>query len=207
MNSFFDVRFFGEAFVTLIVITDPPGLVPVFLALTKGYPEKQRQRMARTAATVAFGVIAGFAVFGRVVLDYLGVTVPALQLAGGLLLLLVALDLLMGRAGPTDELGDRNLNVAMVPLGTPLLAGPGAIVAAIVFVQRADGAEPKIASLCAAIVAVVLVLWATMRFSVVINRIIKENGVELVSRIAGLLLAAIAVQLSADAVRSFIEAG
>lgn len=193
--------------MTLIVITDPPGLVPVFLALTKRYSDHDRRKMARTAALVAFGVIAGFAVFGKLLLSFLGITVPALQLAGGLLLLLVALNLLMGKAVHADDVTDTDLNVAMVPLGTPLLAGPGAIVATIVFVQRSEYRAPEIIALCAAIIAVILALWATMRFAVVINKLIKENGVELVSRIAGLLLAAIAVQLSAEAVRSFIKAG
>ncbi|HEY7486277.1 MAG TPA: MarC family protein [Streptosporangiaceae bacterium] len=206
MNTFFNLRFFGEAFITLFVITDPLGVVPVFLALTRGYADRQRKRLARQAAVVAFGVIVGFAAFGQSLLKFLGITVPALQLAGGLLLLLVALDLLTGKVEPPADKARSNVNVAMVPLGTPLLAGPGAIVATIVFVQRADHAG-QVVALGVAIVAVHIVLWLTMRFSIGIIRIIKDNGVELVTRIAGLLLAAIAVQLSAEAVEAFIKAG
>jgi multiple antibiotic resistance protein len=178
----------------------------VFLALTRGYADRQRKRLARQAAVVAFGVIVGFAAFGQSLLKFLGITVPALQLAGGLLLLLVALDLLTGKVEPPADKARSNVNVAMVPLGTPLLAGPGAIVATIVFVQRADHAG-QVVALGVAIVAVHIVLWLTMRFSIGIIRIIKDNGVELVTRIAGLLLAAIAVQLSAEAVEAFIKAG
>ncbi len=124
MNSLVsDVKFFWEVFVTLLVITDPPGIVPVFLAMTVDRPAKQRNRLAWQAAVVALGVIVAFALFGRSILDYLGVELPSLQAAGGLLLLLVALELLTGRSGDPAEL-ETNANVAFVPLGTPLLAGP-----------------------------------------------------------------------------------
>lgn len=197
----FDARLFGELFVTLFVIMDPPGTIPIFLSLTGGRPQKVRKRIARQAAIVAFLVIVAFALFGQTILDYLGITLPALQLAGGLLLLLVALELLTGRGDEPSQRGD--VNVALVPLGTPLLAGPGAIVATMVFVQRVDNAGDLLA-VAAAIVAVHLVLWATMRFSVVIIRVIRDSGVVLITRIAGLLLSAIAVQLVAEAVESFV---
>ena len=206
MDRFFSFRFFGEAFITLFVITDPIGTMPVFLALTRGYAERQRKRQALQAACVAFGVIVVFAVFGQTLLNFLNITVPALQLAGGLLLLLVALELLTGKTESPDDRARADVNVAMVPLGTPLLAGPGAIVATIVFVQRADR-PAQVVALALAIVSVHVVLWLSMRFSLSIIRIIKDNGVELVTRIAGLLLAAIAVQLSAEAVKAFIKAG
>src|SRR5204862_8093793 len=126
-----------EVLVTLVVIMDPPGMLPVFLALTGAMPKPDRVRAARLAVFVALGVIGSFALFGQGILDYLHVTLPALQAAGGLLLLLIALDLLTGRAsGPERTQG---ADVALVPLGTPLLAGPGAIVATMVFVSRAHG--------------------------------------------------------------------
>jgi len=195
-------RLFGEMFVTLIVIMDPPGTVPIFLALTGTLRVAERKRAAWVAVAVAFGVIVVFALFGQAILDYLGISLPALQTAGGLLLLLVALQLLTG------ELDDPSTpvtgNVAMVPLGTPLLAGPGAIVATMVFVQRVDGVGDYLA-VAAAIVAVHVLLWAFMRYSVVVLRVLRESGILLLTRIAGLLLAAIAVQLVADAVRAFVE--
>jgi multiple antibiotic resistance protein len=191
----------GEAFVTLFVIMDPLGTVPVFLALTAGRTRRARARAAGQAVLVSLGVIVSFAVFGQQILDYLGIGIPALQGAGGLLLLLVALDLLTGRAEDPREVQD--VNVALVPLGTPLLAGPGAIVATIVFVRRADG-TPDYLALGLAILAVHLALFLALRFSGGIIRLIRDSGIVLVSRIAGLLLSAIAVQLVADSVIGFI---
>ena len=117
------MKFFWEVFVTLLVIMDPAGTVPLFIALTRRRSVREQHRLAWQAAVVALGVILAFALFGRVVLAYLGVQLPALEGAGGLLLLLVALELLTGKAQePTDEECDQ-ANVAFVPLGTPLLAG------------------------------------------------------------------------------------
>ncbi len=201
-----DVKFFWEVFVTLLVITDPPGVVPVFLGMTAARPPTERNRLARQAALVALGVIVAFAVFGQSVLAYLGVELPSLQAAGGLLLLLVALELLTGRSADPVQLERVRANVAFVPLGTPLLAGPGAIVATMLFVQRI-GSVGGAAAFGAAIVAVVTVLWLALRFSGVILKLLGESGVELLTRIAGLLLSAIAVQLIVDAVRTLIRIG
>jgi multiple antibiotic resistance protein len=204
MSSVLDLQLLGSAFVTLFVIMDPPGTVPIFLALTAKMTGKQRVRAARQAVVVAFGVIVAFAVFGQQLLKYLHISLPALQCAGGLLLLLVALELLTGRSEAPG--GAEGVNVALVPLGTPLLAGPGAIVATMVFVQRAD----RFAEFAAIAVGVVLVhvcLWLAMRFAGQIHSILGDGGTTLVTRIAGLLLSAIAVQLVADAVRAFITTG
>jgi multiple antibiotic resistance protein len=209
IDRLFELRLFGEVFVTLFVIMDPPGTIPIFLGLTGGQPPDVRRRIARQASLVAFVVIVLFAVFGQQILGYMHISLPALQAAGGLLLLLVALELLTGKADDPQQTGDTN--VALVPLGTPLLAGPGAIVATMVFVQQAvDNGGLALAegvSIAAGILSVHVVLWLTMRYSIGILRIIKDSGVLLVTRIAGLLLSAIAVQLVADAVRAFIEAG
>jgi multiple antibiotic resistance protein len=196
-----DARFLGEAFVTLFVIMDPLGTVPLFLALMSGRSSRPRRRAAWQAVAVSFAVICSFAVFGQQLLDYLGIGIPALQGAGGLLLLLVALELLTGRADNPQQVED--VNVALVPLGTPLLAGPGAVVATIVFVRRAHGAADLIA-LGTAIVGVHLVMWLALRFSGVIMRVLKDGGIVLVTRIAGLLLSAIAVQLVASSVIGFV---
>lgn len=195
-------QLFGETFVTLFVIIDPPGTVPIFLGLTSTMTARSRHRAARQAVLVAFGVIVSFAVFGQTILDYLGISLPALQAAGGLLLLLVALELLTGNAKEAEADGD--VNVALVPLGTPLLAGPGAIVATMLFVQRAETTADYVA-VATAIVAVHLALFLVLRFAGVIRRVLRDGGVTLVTRIAGVLLSAIAVQLVADAIRAFVE--
>ncbi|MEU7608475.1 MarC family protein [Micromonospora sp. NPDC049204] len=196
-----DLKLFGEVFVTLLVITDPPGMMPIFLALTGPLPARDRNRAAWQAVTLALGVIVVFAVAGQTLLDYLHVDLPALQAAGGLLLVLVALELLTGKTdGPS---ADATSNIALVPLGTPLLAGPGAIVATMLFVQQADGFG-DFTAIALAILAVMLAVWIVLRFSGGIVKILRPGGIEVLTRIAGLLLAAIAVQLIADAVFAFV---
>jgi multiple antibiotic resistance protein len=196
------VKFFWTAFVTLFVITDPPGIVPLFLGLTRGRSVATRNRLAWQAAVVAFGVIVAFALFGRYLLTYMQVSLPALQGAGGLLLLLVSLELLTGKSEEPTSQQRAKANVAFVPLGTPLLAGPGAIVATMLFVQRTHGAGDDVA-LAAALIGVALAAWLAMRFAAGIHRGLTDNGVELLTRIAGLLLSAIAVQLIAEAALAF----
>jgi multiple antibiotic resistance protein len=206
VNDVLDVRLFASVFVTLFVIMDPPGTVPIFLGLTSAMTAKQRHRAARQAILVAFGVIVVFAVFGQSLLNYLHISLPALQAAGGLLLLLIAMELLTGKAEEPRPSGSTSVNVAMVPLGTPLLAGPGAIVATMVFVKQGDGQFHDWFAILLAVVAVHVCLYLAMRFAGVVHRVLGESGTTLVSRIAGLLLAAIAVQLLADAVFAFIDA-
>jgi multiple antibiotic resistance protein len=191
-----------QAFVTLFVIMDPPGATPIFLALVKDQPSRKRILMAWQGATVSLIVIVAFAIFGKFLLDYLHISVQALQGAGGLLLLLIALELLTGRDSSSDS--SKDVNVALVPLGTPLLAGPGAIVTTIVFVQNAETTSMKLA-LAAAIVAVHLAIGLTLMFSTKIVSVIKESGVTLLARIAGLLLAAIAVEMIVQAVKGFFN--
>ncbi|MFE0589561.1 MarC family protein [Micromonospora echinospora] len=196
-----DAKLFGEVFVTLLVITDPPGMMPIFLALTGPMSARDRNRAAWQAVALALGVIVVFAVAGQTLLDYLHVDLPALQAAGGLLLVLVALELLTGKADDPSQ--QSTSNIALVPLGTPLLAGPGAIVATMLFVQQAEGAS-DVSAIAAAIVAVMVTVWIVLRFSGGIVKVLRPGGIEVLTRIAGLLLAAIAVQLIADAIAAFV---
>lgn len=201
MSSVFDLQLFASVAVTLLVIMDPPGAVPVFLALTRSMTHKQRVVAARRASLVALGVIAAFAVFGQQLLSYLHISLPALQGAGGLLLLLVALQLLTGQESGVGS--DAGVNVAMVPLGTPLLAGPGAIVATMLAVRRAEGVAGYLA-VAVALLAAIVVVWLSLRFAGQVHRLLRDSGTMLVTRIAGLLLSAIAVQMVADSVRAFV---
>jgi multiple antibiotic resistance protein len=200
--SYFDTTIFLSTFITLVVILDPPGAVPIFLALTGSLTKVQRNVAARRASLVAVFVIAMFALFGRSILDYLHISIAALQGAGGLLLLLVALELLTGKE--SDSLADAGVNVALVPLGTPLLAGPGAIVATMLAVQRSDTAAEYVA-VGAALVAAMLAVYLVLRFAGRVRGLLRESGTMLLTRIAGLLLSAIAVQMVADSVRAFVS--
>jgi multiple antibiotic resistance protein len=190
-----------EVFVTLFVIMDPIGTIPIFLSLTGGRSPQVARRAAWQAVGVSFGVITAFAFFGQQILAYLQISLPALQCAGGLLLLLVALELLTGKE--SEQTANADTNIALVPLGTPLLAGPGAIVATMVFSKQVDETG-EFAAVALGVVLVHVALWLAMRFSLPILRLIGDGGVMLVTRIAGLLLSAIAVQMVADAVRAFI---
>ncbi len=196
------ITFALQSFVTLFVIMDPPGATPIFLALVADKSPKERRILAIKAASVSFSVITMFALFGRFILSYLNISMASLQAAGALLLLLISLDLLTGGTGGGKS-ENTDVNIALVPLGTPLLAGPGAIVATMIFVQSADTA-PMIAGLVAAIVGVHLAIAAVLMASTTILKVIKEAGVTLIARIAGLLLAAIAVQMLVDAIRTFV---
>jgi multiple antibiotic resistance protein len=197
------VRTLIEGFVTLLVIVDPIGNVPAFLAVTQGRGRRARRRLAVEAVIAGGGVLGVFAGLGREILSYLGISLAALQISGGLLLLIVALRLLSGRQ---EELaGDGAASVALVPLATPLIAGPGAIAAVLVFAGRLHGVVGK-AGLAAIIVAVMVVLLAVLVFATEVARVLHEGGIALLSRVFGLLLAAIAVQLGASGVLAFAHA-
>lgn len=198
------MRFFAQVFVTLLVIIDPAGNAPIFLTLTKDKTKKERNRLAWQAVVVAGGVIAVFALFGQKILEYLGISIPALQGSGGLLLLLVALELLTGRDQDPTEVDE--VNIALVPLGTPLIAGPGAIAATIVFVREAHGFHDAY-SIGLALVAVLVLMYVALRFCLVLLRALRPGGIHLLTRIFGLLLSAIAVQLIAESVRGFVRLG
>jgi multiple antibiotic resistance protein len=204
VSSYFDVQLFLSVFVTLLVIMNPPGAVPIFLGLTASLTHTQRLVAARRASLVALGVIAAFAVFGQQILTYLHISLAALQGAGGLLLLLVALQLLIGQESGVNN--DAGVNVALVPLGTPILAGPGAIVATMLAVRAANGIRGFLA-VAVGLVSALLIVWLFLRFAGQVHRLLRDSGTMLVTRIAGLLLSAIAVQMIANSVRAFVATG
>jgi multiple antibiotic resistance protein len=198
------LTFGTQAFVTLFVILDPPGAAPIFLSLASGKSIKVQRRLAWQAATVSLFVIVSFALFGNALLGYLNISRPALQGAGGILLLITGLGLLTGSITDSDSAASQN--IALVPLGTPLLAGPGAIVTTMLYVQKADGGE-QLGALAIAIVAVHVIIGLTFMFSTKILSVIKDSGVTLLARIAGLLLSAIAVEMIVSAIKAFFNIG
>ena len=202
--SLVDVTLFATAFTTLTVIMDPIGTVPIFLGLTSRYSQAKQRRAAIQATSVSFGVILTFAILGGQILRLLSISMEALQLSGGVLLFLVAMELLMGTDSGAPDTGDENVNVALVPLGTPLLAGPGSIVAVMVAVGQAGA---NVGSWVAVVLAVILahgVMWLTMRFSLMLSRLLGPGGIMLLTKISGLLLAAIATQLIMEGIFMFI---
>lgn len=193
----------ATAFITMVVLMDPLGNVPTFLALSSGWDSRRRARAALQAVLVAFFIIFGFALLGKVVLDYLHVSLQALSIAGGLLLALIALEMLRGHYDDPDE-SERG-NVALVPLGTPLIAGPGAIAATMVLIERSgDGVER--AGVAIGIAGALLTVWVTLRLSAQIGNRLSGSMIHLLSRVMGLLLAAIAVEMVLSGTRDWIDA-
>lgn len=196
MKEVSTLTFALQAFVTLIVILDPPGLSPIFLSVVGDRSSKIARQLAIQAATISFIIIAGFALFGRFVLEYMDVSIGAMQAAGGLLLLLVSLNLLTGKED--EDLARDAKNVAMVPLATPLLAGPGAIVAVMIFAHEVKNADMGVA-LAGAVIAVHIFVALALMASTFILKLIGKAGVDLLARIAGLVLSGIAVQMLVNA--------
>lgn len=199
MKDVSTLTFALQAFVTLMVILDPPGNAPIFLAVLGDRSAKQGRQLAIQAATISFLIIAGFALFGRFVLDYMDVSIGAMQAAGGLLLLMVSLNLLTGKED--NELTSGSKNVAMVPLATPLLAGPGAIVAVMIFAQQVKNVDMGVA-LAGSVIAVHICVALALMASTFILKLIGKSGVDLLARIAGLVLSGIAVQMLANAIHA-----
>jgi len=196
------LTFGAQAFVTLFVILDPPGAAPIFLGLASGKTVKEQRKLAWQAAAVSLFVIVSFALFGNAILGYLNISLAALQGAGGILLLITGLGLLTGSL--TESNSATSKNIALVPLGTPLLAGPGAIVTTMLYVQKSEGND-QLAALAIAIFAVHFLIGLTFMFSTKILSVIKDSGVELLARIAGLLLSAIAVEMIISSIKAFFN--
>lgn len=202
-----DLTLFARTVVTLVVIMDPLGNVPVFLALTKTETREQRRRLALHAVASATVIIYVFAFFGREILASLSIGLPALQAAGGVMLFLVALEMLQGDILIPDKA--EGVNVAIVPLGTPLVAGPGAIAASMVFMSSAVrdlGQVSGQVTIALGIAAALTVVYLVMRYSSFLESLLKENGIHLVTRVMGMLLTAISVELVAQAVIAYVQA-
>jgi len=197
-------RTLGQSFVTLLVILDPLGNIPVFLSLTHRHEPRARNRAAYVSILVAALILAGFAAFGDALIRYLSISLESLMVAGGVLLFLVALDMLRG-ADPLMAVPE-DVSIALVPLGTPFLAGPGAIVATIVLVRQHHGLGEWFAVVAGAALALLVVL-AALRFASALGRLLRPSAIHFLTRIMGLLLTAVAVQLVADAVGQWVRTG
>lgn len=201
-----DGDLFLTTFVTVLVIMDPVGNVPIFLALTRDQTPPERRRSALLATVVAGAVIFLFALAGEQLLALVGISLEALQIAGGLLLLLIGYELLNPEGGGVMAAAGPDANVALVPLGTPLLAGPGAIAATMLAIADADGLGGRV-SVLGALVMVLVAVWLAMRFATLLARWLRPSLIALLSRVLGLIVAAIGVQLLAEAIEVWVEIG
>ncbi|HEX8121298.1 MAG TPA: MarC family protein [Solirubrobacteraceae bacterium] len=189
----------GETFVTLVVIMDPVGVAPIFISVTQRLSAADRRRAALRATGAAAVLVIGFALVGRALFDYLDVSIESLSIAGGLLLMLVALEMLRGFDEPSGD----DVDVALVPLATPLVAGPGAIATVIILNEQNPSTTGRV-SVIAGIVAALLVVLAVLLAAERLGRILPASLISFLTRVFGLLLSAIAVQLVVDGVRGLV---
>jgi len=197
-------EFAVSAFLSFLVIVDPLGLAPLFMSISAGRPSTEQHRIARNAVLIAGVVIILFGVGGRPLLGYLGVSIDALRIAGGVLLFKLAFDMILAHRERTTaeeqtEAGSRP-DITVFPLAIPLLAGPGAFATVLVFVARADGKTDYLAVLFGCIILVLALSWATLRLAGGVTRILGHTGINVITRVFGIVLAALAVQLVADGV-------
>lgn len=196
-----------SALVTLFVTIDPPGLAPVFIGLTLGMGGAAKREIAWRASILAFGVLAAFALGGRVALGALGVSMPAFRIAGGLLLFYVSFDMLFALRGErkreiaSDAVSvDHIRNVAAFPLAIPLMAGPGAITAIMLLAGRAGGDMAALAGLLAVTAAVTGLSFVAFLTAERLTGVLGVTGNIVLTRMFGLVLAAMAVQFVIDGV-------
>src|SRR6266540_595642 len=194
------------AFSSLFVIVDPIAVVPGFLGMTPQDTPAQRERMARLACLVMAGVLLTFALTGQLLFKLLGITLPAFQIAGSIVLLLVALDMLRAqrsrvRETPEEqEAGTHKVDVAVTPLAIPMLSGPGAISTVVLLRGQANGIAKTLA-LCACILGVCAASYVILRLSAKGAEWLNPIAMKITTRIMGLLLAAVACQFMINALR------
>jgi multiple antibiotic resistance protein len=194
------------AFSSLFVIVDPVAVVPAFIAMTQNDAPQAQLRMARMACAVAAGVLILFALAGKWIFKLLGITLPAFQIAGSILLLRIALDMLYAKRSAAQETseeveaGTAKDDIAITPLGVPMLAGPGAVSTALILLNQAHGVAQYLA-LLACIVTVCGLSYLIFRVAIKGARRLSPLALKLVTRLMGLLLAAVAIQFSINALR------
>jgi len=196
-----------SALLTLFVVVDPVGLTPTYLAVTHGLPRKARQSVTLRASVIAGATLIGTALIGDWLFRVLGISLSAFRIAGGLLLFAIAFEMLFGvrmrREGQAAEeaVEEHVRNIAAFPLAIPLMAGPGAITATVLLAGRADGDLVMVGVLLAVVVLVAASCFVAFTYAATIGRLLGMTGNIVLSRLLGVLLAALAVQFVVDGIR------
>ena len=201
------------AFVTFFVVVDPIGLAPMFAALTPAHTPLERRLVAGRSVLIAAGVLTAFALIGKPVLGSLGVELPALRIAGGVLLLLLSIDMVMARQSglrattpPEDaESGDRH-DISVFPLAIPLIAGPGAITSVVLLMSGGEGDPLLQAAILAVLGGVLIATFAAFVLAGWMVSVLGVTGINVVSRVMGILLAALSIQFIIDGVGDVVRA-
>ncbi|MDQ7071379.1 MAG: MarC family protein [Rhodobacterales bacterium] len=202
-----DIAFLISASVTLYVIIDPIGLTPMFVALTQGMDARERRAIAFRACVTGAIILTLFAALGESLLGFIGISMSAFRIAGGILLFLTALDMLFERrAKRREDQADERPDPSVFPLAIPLIAGPGAIATVILLAEQQDG-WIGLASVVAVMISVIVVLFMFFLGAGLFERVMGKTGINVVTRLLGMLLAALSVQFVLDGLRDFGFAG
>ena len=198
-----ETTFLITAFATLFVVIDPPGLVPLFIALSRGMGPDKRRAMARRACIIAACLLLVFGVAGETILEFIGISMPAFRIAGGILLFLTALDMLFERSTQRREgqQAEPDHDPSVFPLATPLIAGPGAIASVILLVGQSGPGWTGTFWVLSLMVLMIAVTYAFLLASPPLERMLGRTGTIVITRLLGMLLAALSVQFVIDGVR------
>ena len=189
---------FFQIFVTLLIVIDPIGIVPLFISVTGQMPETNQRKIIRQAIQIAAAVMLVFIIAGRFLLMLMGISVGAFYLAGGTMFFLIAIDMLFGQPKraktSSDEILEDYASVAVFPLAIPMISGPGTITTLMMFSANSTSYPLSIAMLIGAIIPILLLAFLAMRSSGLILRVLGKTGVSVIERIMGLILSGLAVQ-------------
>ncbi len=201
------MELFGSALVTFLVIIDPPGCAPIFASLTRGTPEAHRRAMAIRSSLIAWAILLFFALLGKPMLKALGISLASFRIAGGIMLFFIALDMVFEKRTQRREERAQAIegtpeaeDISVFPMAIPMITGPGSIASAMLWVSRADG-PLEVAVVLAAITAVMLIVMVTLLASGPLMRLIGEKVEAMITRILGVILAALAAQFVIDGLK------
>ncbi len=198
-----ETSFLITTFATLFVVINPAGLVPLFIALTRGMDSHSRRAMAQRACIIGAILLLIFGLAGESLLGFIGITMPAFRIGGGILLFLTALDMLFDRRTPLREgqQADENQDPSVFPLATPLIAGPGAIASIILLVGQSGTGWIGTAAVLGLMIVMVFVTFLFLLASPPLERLLGRTGTNVITRLLGMLLAALSVQFVIDGIK------
>jgi multiple antibiotic resistance protein len=201
------IELFGSAFVTFLVIIDPPGCAPIFASLTRGTSAAHRRAMAIRSSLIAWAILMFFALLGRPMLGALGISLASFRIAGGILLFFIAFDMIFERRTARREMRAHSIegtpeaeDISVFPMAIPMIAGPGSIASAMLWVSRAEG-PLQVATVLAAMTIIILITMITLLAAGPLMRLIGEKIEAMITRILGVILAALAAQFVIDGLK------
>jgi multiple antibiotic resistance protein len=201
------IEIFGSALVTFLVIIDPPGCAPIFASLTRGTSSAHRRSMAVRSSFIAWAILMFFALLGKPLLHGLGISLASFRIAGGIMLFFIALDMVFERRTERRERRAEAIegtpeaeDISVFPMAIPMITGPGSIASAMLWVSRAEGVA-AVAVVLAAITTVMLITLATLLAAGPLMRLIGEKVEAMITRILGVILAALAAQFVIDGLK------